>query len=134
MGSGGTTTSSWSPPIWTSARAGIPGGTCGIQGCAGFGGGAIVARGRSFTVSQTAVKPWLAALNEVEAIADLGPRWSLDVSLGLLFPLQRMSLVVSSPSGRGGARAQCGPVGEFVGLGVIIVFSRPRIEGIRHCP
>jgi hypothetical protein len=89
-----------------------------IQGCAGFAGGAIVARGHSFTVSQTALAPWTAIANEVDLIAALGRRWGLDLALGVILPLQRMSLVVHDRSGAEIGDQPLGQAGGFVAIGV----------------
>ena len=95
-----------------------PWGWLRLQGCTGFAGGPIVARGYSFTVSQIAVKPWMAVVNGIALIAALGPRWSLDLSLGLLLPLERMSLLVSNPTGGVVRTRDLDLVGDFAGLGV----------------
>jgi hypothetical protein len=90
-----------------------------IQGCAGFAGGALVARGHSFTVSQTALAPWTAIVNEVGLIASLGRRWGLDLALGVILPLQRLSLVVHNRTGAEIGDQPLGQAGGFVALGAI---------------
>jgi hypothetical protein len=90
-----------------------------IQGCAGFAGGAVVARGHSFTVLQTALAPWTAIVNEVGLIASLGRGWGLDLALGVILPLRRMSLVVHDGHGAAIGDQPLGEAGGFVAIGVI---------------
>jgi hypothetical protein len=90
-----------------------------LEACAGFAGGAVVARGHSFTVPETSTGAWTAVANEINGMVRLGDRWSLDLSAGLLVPLRRASFVVKDPSGDVIVTRDLAGVGVLFGVGVI---------------
>ena len=94
------------------------------QGCLGLSGGALYAQGRDFAQSQGSLVPWLAAVNGVDFMADLGANWSVDVAATLILPLVRPSIVVrrDSLSGSVAGERSLDARGGFLGVGPVYRF------------
>jgi hypothetical protein len=95
-----------------------------IRGCMGLAAGALLAQGHAFANSDTSFVRWVAAMNSLDAVLDLGDPWSLDLDVSLVLPLVSASIALkgAAPPQDVVAERNIAAVGGFVGLGPVYRF------------
>ena len=93
-----------------------------IRGCVGLGAGVIRAQGYGFPRSLVTVVPWLAIADDLELVARLDPRWSVEGAVSLILPLGQSSLVVKDFSGTALAERRLASFGGALAVGPVLRF------------
>jgi hypothetical protein len=93
-----------------------------VRGCVGLGAGVIRAQGYGFPQSRAAAIPWVAIADDLEIVAIIDRRWSMEGAVSLILPLARNSLVVRDFSGTTLAERRLASVGGSVAIGPVLRF------------
>jgi hypothetical protein len=93
-----------------------------VRGCVGLGAGVIRAQGYGFPQSRVAGIPWVAIADDLEIVARIDRRWSMEGAVSLILPLARNSLVVRDFSGTTLAERRLASFGGSLAIGPVLRF------------
>jgi hypothetical protein len=93
-----------------------------ISACVGIAAGGLYATGEAFPMSTHALIPYVAMANALEFDLELGTRWSLDLALDVLVPLQRTRFVVRDQAGTVIAAHDLASAGALIAVGPVYHF------------
>jgi hypothetical protein len=93
-----------------------------VRGCVGVGAGVIRAQGYGFPQSLVAAVPWVAIADDLELVARIDRRWSMEGAVSLILPLGQNSLVVRDFSGAALAERRLASFGGSLAIGPVLRF------------